>query len=489
MSSPAARPRILIFVVAYNAERTISEVLRRVPAELARYDTHVLIIDDASADRTFERGRGAAGDLPFPVTVLFNPVNQGYGGNQKIGFHYAISEGFDVVALLHGDGQYAPERLPELLRPLLDGEADAVFGSRMLTPLGALQGGMPLYKYVGNRLLTGLQNRLLHASLSEFHSGYRLYSVPALARVPFQLNTNDFHFDTEIIIQLLLAGLRIRELPIPTYYGDEICHVDGLRYARDVVQATVLARLQRLHVLYQRRFDVGPPPQSEDFERPRLAFDSLQRTVLSHVPPAARVLLVGPAAAVLEEPLIRRGCEVRSVEPDALPDTLADFGHVVLLDVVNHVPSPEGYAARLQAAAGEAVDTRLYVSAGNVGFVVPRLMHLAGQLNYNARGILDFAHSRLFTLPALRRLLEHAGFVVEESHGVPAPFPLALGPGRAARALLSVNRKLIGLSPGWFAYQVLCVVRPSPSLPWLLHTARKVSAARSVRFDEPADDR
>ncbi len=172
-------PRVLIFVVAYNAERTIQSVLQRIPESLSQYHTEILIIDDSSKDQTFQQAREMA-YTRFPLTVLFNPVNQGYGGNQKIGFHYAIEKGFDVVALVHGDGQYAPERLPDLLLPLLSGEADAVFGSRMTERGDALRGGMPLYKYVGNKILTTIQNSLLHSNLSEFHSGYRLYSVEAL---------------------------------------------------------------------------------------------------------------------------------------------------------------------------------------------------------------------------------------------------------------------------------------------------------------------
>ncbi len=164
------------------------------------------------------------GAIPFPLHVLFNPVNQGYGGNQKIGYHFAIERGFDFVALVHGDGQYAPECLPELVRPLRDGEADAVFGSRMLEKAAALRGGMPLYKYVGNKILTGSRTACSASSLSEFHSGYRVYAVAALKQIPFALNTNDFHFDTEIIVQLMLGGtadqgaadsdlLRRRDLP------------------------------------------------------------------------------------------------------------------------------------------------------------------------------------------------------------------------------------------------------------------------------------
>src|SRR5262249_34687529 len=165
-----------------------------------------------------------------------------------------IHNGFDFVALIHGHGQYAPECLTDLLLPLVRGEADAVLGSRMMERGAALKGGMPLYKYVGNKILTCIQNRVLRSSLTEFHSGYRLYSVAALASLPFDRNTNDFHFDTEILIQYLRAGLRIRELPIPTYYGDEISQVNGLKYAFNVVKSSVVSRAQDYGILYDRKF-------------------------------------------------------------------------------------------------------------------------------------------------------------------------------------------------------------------------------------------
>jgi glycosyltransferase involved in cell wall biosynthesis len=197
--------RVLIFIVAYNAETTIEKVLSRIPASLHCADVEVLIIDDSSGDETFRNGlRYQAANSDFKITVLRTPENQGYGGNQKLGYRYAIEHGFDIVALLHGDGQYAPEKLPMLLRPLVRGEADAVFGSRMIDPRAARAGGMPLYKWLGNQVLTAFQNRMLRTQLSEFHSGYRLYSTAALAQIPFEKNTNDFHFDSEIIVQLVM---------------------------------------------------------------------------------------------------------------------------------------------------------------------------------------------------------------------------------------------------------------------------------------------
>lgn len=291
------KPRLLILIVAYNAEKTISHVLARVPRTLAEdYAVEMLVLDDSSQDRTFEQTSSVqqTGDLPFPLHVLFNRINQGYGGNQKIGYRFAIERGFDFVALVHGDGQYAPECLPGLVRPLREGRTDAVFGSRMIERGGALRGGMPLYKFVGNRFLSWFQNRMLGASLSEFHSGYRVYSVTALKAIPFHLNTNDFHFDTEIIIQFVIARLRITELPIPTYYGDEICRVNGLKYAWDVTKAVVVARSQQLGLFYDPRFDCVPTATEHAHREPKQDYVS-PHTIAFDEGPAARRSHLGPS--------------------------------------------------------------------------------------------------------------------------------------------------------------------------------------------------
>src|SRR5207244_3609543 len=150
------------------------------------------------------------------------------------------------VVLLHGDGQYAPEHLPKMVEPLIAGGADVVLGSRMMEKGAARRGGMPMYKFVGNRILTTFQNRMTGAELSEWHSGYRAYRVDALRSIAFEANHDGFDFDTQIILQLLEAGKRVVEIPIPTYYGGEICYVNGMAYARDVVRDTIRYRAEKL---------------------------------------------------------------------------------------------------------------------------------------------------------------------------------------------------------------------------------------------------
>jgi glycosyltransferase involved in cell wall biosynthesis len=493
---PRDRPRLLIFIVAYNAERTIENVLARIPASLSEEcEVEVLVIDDSSQDRTFERGRRVdeSSTFPFQLHVLYNPVNQGYGGNQKLGFRFAIRELFDFVALLHGDGQYAPECLPELVRPLADGQADAVLGSRMLGG-GALEGGMPLYKFVGNRVLTTLQNRLLRTRLSEFHSGYRVYSVRALEHIPFDLNTNDFHFDTEIIIQLFFAGFRLREVPIPTYYGGELCHVDGVKYAWDVAKTTARARVQELSLLYDRKYDCRPG-QLAPYEA-KLDYESPHTLALEVVRPGASVLDLGCAGGFLGAELRKRGCRVvgvdqfplaEGVELDAfylhdlndshLPVDPAEFDYVLLLDVLEHLDRPEEFMDRLRAATASNPDLGLVVSTGNVAFALTRLMLLGGQFNYGKRGILDLTHTRLFTFATILRLLEGASFEPVLVRGIPAPFPLAVQSPRVGRALVAANRGLVRVRKTLFAYQAFIVARPRPSLDRLLGEAERASGA------------
>jgi 2-polyprenyl-3-methyl-5-hydroxy-6-metoxy-1,4-benzoquinol methylase len=501
---PETKPRLLVFVVAYNAERTIEEVLARIPPALANeYHVEVLVIDDSSQDRTFERGEEVrrAESLPFKLHLLYNRVNQVYGGNQKIGFHFAIERDFDFVALLHGDGQYAPECLPELVKPLAAGEADAVFGSRMLVPGAARAGGMPLYKYVGNKILTRAQNTLLRTQLSEFHSGYRVYSIDALRRIPFDLNTKGFHFDTEIIIELVLAEQRIVELPIPTYYGDEICHVNGIKYGLDVLKATAKARIQDLSLLYDRKFDCRPRDAAATHYALKLGYDSPHTHVLELVEPGSRVLDLGCAGGKLAAELRRRGCVVVGVdvaplapgiELDAfyehdldhpqLPVDPAEFDYILLLDVLEHLRSPELFIERLKQALGLRPEVKLILSTGNVAFGLTRLLLLAGQFNYGKRGILDLTHTRLFTFASLRQLLHGAGFDVIEARGIPAPFPLALGQRRATALLLRLNRRLARLRKQLFSYQIFVIAEPRPSLPYLLEQAR---AESEVRIEAP----
>lgn len=480
----ARSPHILIFVVAYNAERTIESVLDRIPTSLDP-EIEVLVIDDSSQDRTFHTGvhRELQGGR-FKLTVLRTPENQGYGGNQKLGYRYAIENGFDAVALLHGDGQYAPERLPDLLAPILNGEADAVFGSRMIHKRDALKGGMPVYKWVGNQVLTQFQNRMLGTGLSEFHSGYRLYSTTALKRIPFERNANDFHFDTEIIVQLHFAGLRIKEVPIPTYYGDEICHVNGLRYAWDIFRTMLRAKFHEMNLLYDRKFDVGQVELKYDL---KLGYPSSHTLAIGAAQPGARILDIGCGNGLVARELAKIGASVTGIDqyppteppPDGVQILTCDlnggelgldvsrFEQVFLLDIIEHLRDPEAFMEMLRASARHS-RPEIVLTTANVAFCVTRWMLFLGQFNYGRKGILDRTHTRLFTFRSLRELLSQSGYTILESRGIPAPFPAALGNTWLARMLLSLNRAAIWLLPGLFSYQIYLTARARPTVEQVL---------------------
>ncbi len=472
-------PRIGILVVAYNAESTLASVLDRVPKDFRPRISKVFVCDDASGDSTHLVALGyqqLAHDLP--LEIVRHPKNLGYGGNQKAGYRMAIDEGLDIIVMLHGDGQYAPECLPDIVAPLERGEADCVMGSRMMDPGGARRGGMPLYKYVGNRVLTSFENQVLGTELTEFHSGYRAYNVHALNALPFERNSDGFNFDTQIIIQLVDAGKRIVEVPIPTYYGDEICYVDGVKYAKDVSADVVRYRLGKLG------FDSG------DFggvgeEYALKQNDSSHAKILhwlEHHPPA-NLLDLGCSGGLLSERIRALGHRVTGVDvleiegvrdrvdkfiqadlDHGLPSEVAEAGPydvVVCGDILEHVRQPEKLLESVRGLL--APGGILIASVPNFGHWYARTRTVLGLFDYDQRGVLDNGHVRFFTRRSLLRRLRNAGFNVVrlEATGLPLDV-LASGSGIARRVLRVVDRMLVTLRPTLFGYQFICMCEPSP---------------------------
>jgi glycosyltransferase involved in cell wall biosynthesis len=219
-ASALPRPRTVAVLPAYNAARTLVRTYRDIPKDVV---DEIILVDDASQDDTVEIAH------LLNLKVIQHEKNLGYGGNQKTCYRAALECGADIVVMVHPDYQYDPTLIPQMIAPIQASQADCVLGSRMLQEGGASAGGMPIYKQIGNRLLTWIENLLLGQHLSEYHTGYRAYSRRLLTSIPFTENSNDFVFDTEIIIQLLVAGFRILEIPIPTRYFAHASSVDFLR--------------------------------------------------------------------------------------------------------------------------------------------------------------------------------------------------------------------------------------------------------------------
>jgi len=249
------KKRILIIIFAYNAESTIENVLHRISKKTINEASEIIVADDASQDNTSDIARKYKKNNNFKkLKIIKHLKNKGYGGNQKWGYKYAIKHKFDIVVMLHGDAQYPPEYVHSIIEPILLENADFVFGSRMMGH--PLKGGMPLYKFFGNKFLTFVENFILHTNLSEFHSGFRAYSIKALKDIPFNKNSDDFHFDSEIIIQLVIAKNKIKEFAIPTRYGIEKCYVNPVFYGLNILKILGQYLLNKLNVRKYEKFNV-----------------------------------------------------------------------------------------------------------------------------------------------------------------------------------------------------------------------------------------
>jgi glycosyltransferase involved in cell wall biosynthesis len=240
--------RVVVVMPARQAAATLEQTVAGIPRDTV---DEVILVDDFSTDETVPVARR------LPVHVVWHPHQVGYGGNQKTCYMEALQRGADVVVMLHPDGQYESELVTRMVEPILAGEADLVLGSRLLLPGAALAAGMPRWKYLANRFLTGIENRIMGTSLSEAHTGYRAYSRRLLLTVPFLRNSLDFAFDSELLMQASYFGLTIKEIPARCRYYEDASSVSfktGVVYGLKTVWTGVRLVLHRRGVLHSRKF-------------------------------------------------------------------------------------------------------------------------------------------------------------------------------------------------------------------------------------------
>jgi glycosyltransferase involved in cell wall biosynthesis len=246
-------PKIFIVLPAYNAARTLIRTLNEIPLE---YRQNIILVDDASTDDTVTIARKAG------LTVVIHEENRGYGGNQKTCYTQALQRGADLIVMLHPDHQYDAKVIPQMIKPILSGEADAVFGSRMLGGR-PLEGGMPWWKYVANVLLTAFANIVFRRYLTEIHSGFRAYSRKYLETVCFMSNSDNFVFDTEIIAQGMINDLAFQETPIVTRYFPEASSINLWRsiiYGFGILKVLIKFWLHRTGVVHFQQFKSNKLP-------------------------------------------------------------------------------------------------------------------------------------------------------------------------------------------------------------------------------------
>ncbi len=232
--------KVIVVLPAYNAALTLEKTYREIPLEIV---DEVILCDDASKDNTSELARGIG-----IRHVIVHEENKGYGGNQKSLYNKALELGGDIIIMLHPDYQYTPRLIPSMVNIIGEGLYPVVLGSRILGK-GALAGGMPLYKYIANRLLTLTQNLLVNYKLSEYHTGYRAFSREVLMNINFNANSDDFVFDNEMLSQIIYSGFHIAEVTCPTKYFEEASSINlprSIRYGLGVLRVSFSHLLQRL---------------------------------------------------------------------------------------------------------------------------------------------------------------------------------------------------------------------------------------------------
>jgi glycosyltransferase involved in cell wall biosynthesis len=231
--------KVIVVMPAFNAARTLERTYRELPLDLV---DEVLLVDDRSADNTVEVSKALG------VTSFLHEQNLGYGANQKTCYRQALARGADIVVMVHPDYQYSPKLVTALVAMIAFGEYDVVIASRILGN-GALEGGMPLYKYIANRFLTAFQNLLIGQKLSEYHTGYRAFARQVLESLPLEDNTNDFLFDNEVLAQIVYFKFRIGEISCPTRYFKEASSINftrSVKYGFGVLITSLKFRLQRM---------------------------------------------------------------------------------------------------------------------------------------------------------------------------------------------------------------------------------------------------
>jgi glycosyltransferase involved in cell wall biosynthesis len=239
-------PKIIVVMPAYNAAKTLEKTYNDIPKDLV---SEIILGDDCSTDQTIAIANRLG------LLVLKTPSNSGYGANQKMLYQAALKRGAEIVVMLHPDWQYDATKIPAMIRPILAGQKELMMGSRVMGGgEGPLAGGMPFYKYISNRFLTWVENLILGLNLSEYHTGFRAYSRKVLDKIPYQLNSDDFVFDTEVLAEVAAAKFRVGEVAVPCRYFAEASEINFWRSSVYGLQTLVVCGKYLLHKLHLKSF-------------------------------------------------------------------------------------------------------------------------------------------------------------------------------------------------------------------------------------------
>lgn len=476
------KTKILIFISAYTSKQQIETVIKKLPKEIyTKHHVEILIIDDSLNKSTFNKAHSfKLSDFECKMTILFNPNPLGYGGNAKLGLWYMLKNNFDIIVFLSANEVLISEKINEFIDPIINKSIDAVIGTRFIK---YRQTKIPRFRFIANKFLTKIQNFFLKTDFSELHSIYRAYSKEIIKKIPFQNNTNEVHFDSQMIIQLILAKANIIELPIPYEYNDKENRIKGRKFFFKVIADLFKLKLHSISILYQRNFDIN---LTDFYYSAKLGYASSHSYAIVRVNSNSSVIDIGCNNGLIARELKNKNCIVDGIdyldagnvgnfdnftkldlnEAEKMPK-LNKYDFILLLDIIEHLNNPEEFMDILREKSGRKYPT-VILTTPNIAFFIIRLNLLLSNFNYGKQGILDLTHKRLFTFTTIQDLCKQSGYKIVKVRGIPAPFPKAFGKNIFSKMLLKLNIFLIHLSKSIFSYQIYLEVVPTPVVDELL---------------------
>jgi 2-polyprenyl-3-methyl-5-hydroxy-6-metoxy-1,4-benzoquinol methylase len=465
-----AAPRLGLFVFEAAAPDLLRSVLDRIPSAVADWFEEIVVIQERSAGRDHPVAPHLLGEGRANLQIQRLPRDSGYGGARKAAFEYALLKGFDHVVMIRGDGLHPPEALPSLVGPIHEDSEQMVFAYRQMGSPKTPGSWNRLPHLVAHRLATGFQNRLLGLRLEDYHSGYRVYAMQAIARIPYQLDSEDYRFDMQMVIQCRALGVPVTEVPVTPIWREYPTSFIGLVEVLRACRCAIEYRLHQLHLLRLGRYFV----EQDVRYTLKQSLTGSHMQIVAAIAPGSSVLDLGCSQGLLARPLREKNVRVTGVDiapPGSRTDELdayfcrdldvplelpleREFDYIIVSDVIEHLRNRTQLlrgARRFLKEGG-----RLIISTPNIALWFYRLSLLFGRFEYGPRGVLDETHVHLFTRSTFRREVEKAGFFVLRERVTALPFEVVFESTGRSRLIRAMNRSYHTLARIWptlFAYQ------------------------------------
>ncbi|HCD32798.1 MAG TPA: hypothetical protein DER01_10360 [Phycisphaerales bacterium] len=486
--------RIMILLVPTLQQDALLNLLNDIPSQLIE-DQHVdFVILDRSVDGKCSQlaNEWVTKQQLTRWTLLHNPAQHGYGGNQKLGFRLALNRDYDFVIHFLADGRYAPADLENLVNEIRSHPSDVLLGDRLSDHVQAKR-SMPLRRRLANKLLAWYQNRCAHAKLNDFHCALRGYSTRFLNTVPFEVNTNDLHFDSHLLLQALCIETNIQQIPVNYQHDKGTPYRAGLGYAWNVFKSATQYRMHQMGMLCSLSYRDLRPTKYQDKTTDFKSSHQLALNLIRQINPKS-VTDIGCGPGFVAKHCMDEGMNVTGLdmyppldgtmnayhkvvlEAEPLPVDPFTSDVVMMLDIIEHLAHPEEFLIGMRndsvSLRGDGQSKTLLLSTPNIAFIMPRLNLLFGRFNYAERGILDITHKRLFTRSSLRHCLETCGYRVEKMHPIGLAFEVVFK-GLLGKFLARLSWLAAQILPTIFAAQFLVVCHPTPGLKQIIEDSHR----------------